>query len=118
MSTQAIEFPQEWIGEKVHVLPVPAEIEKEAETLAKECEADAAEAGVPIEEIVEEVGDLEGLIAAKLEAPPSSGITSAALASIGAVSSGGRNPPFTSHAAIFALPRRLIASLKARSPSR
>jgi hypothetical protein len=77
MSEQAIEFLEEWISEKVH-RPHPASIklEEEAEILVRKCEADAAKAGVSLEEIVEEVGDLEDLIAARLqdaedpEAPP------------------------------------------------
>ena len=67
MSEKAIEFLQEWITEKVHVRPAPTQIEQEAEILAKECAAQAAEAGVPIEDIEEEVGDLEELMTTKLE---------------------------------------------------
>ena len=67
MSDRAIEFLQEWISEKVHVPPMSARIEKEAEVLARECAAEAAEAGVPLEDIEEEVGDLEDLITTKLE---------------------------------------------------
>ena len=68
MSEQAIEFLEEWISEKVqrrsrHQAP----LEKQAEILCLKCQADAAKAGVPLDEIVEEVGDLEDLIAAKLE---------------------------------------------------
>jgi hypothetical protein len=81
MSEQAIEFLEEWISEKVQKpQPAPAipepqiELEKKAEILVKRCQADAAKAGVTIDEIVEEVGDLEDLITAKLEdaeqAPP------------------------------------------------
>ena len=68
MSEQAIEFLQEWIDEKVR-RPQPAQIklEKEAEILAMKCQADAAKAGVPLEEIVEEVGSLEDLITAELQ---------------------------------------------------
>lgn len=67
MSEKAIEFLQEWITEKVQVRPAPTRIEHEAEILAKECAAQAAEAGVPIEDIEEEVGDLEELMTTKLE---------------------------------------------------
>jgi len=67
MSEHAIEFLQGWIGEKVHCQPVPAEIEKQAETLARECAAKAAEAGIPLEDIQEEVGDIQELIASRLE---------------------------------------------------
>jgi hypothetical protein len=67
MSEQAIEFLQEWMSEKLPVPPAPVAIEAQAERLMKKCTADAADAGVPLEEIVEEVGDLEELIAAKLE---------------------------------------------------
>ena len=74
MSEQAIEFLEEWISEKVQKpQPAPAipepqlELEKKAEILVKRCQADAAKAGVTIDEIVEEVGDLEDLITAKLE---------------------------------------------------
>ncbi len=67
MSEKAIEFLQEWITEKVQVRPAPAKIEQEAEILAKECAAQAAEAGVAIEDIEEEVGNLEELMTTKLE---------------------------------------------------
>lgn len=70
MSEQAIEFLEEWISEKVQrpqPVPTPAPLEKQAEILCLKCQADAAKAGVPLDEIVEEVGDLEDLIAAKLE---------------------------------------------------
>ena len=67
VSEQAIEFLEEWISEKVRPRPAAIDAEKQAEILATKCQADAARAGVPIEEIVEEVGDLEDLIVAKLE---------------------------------------------------
>jgi len=67
VSEQAIEFLEEWISEKVRPRPAPIDTERQAEILATKCQADAARAGVPIEEIVEEVGDLEDLIVAKLE---------------------------------------------------
>lgn len=67
MSDHAIEFLQEWIGEKVQAPAHLAMVEKHAETLAKECAAKAAEAGIPLEDIQEEVGDIQDLITAKLE---------------------------------------------------
>jgi len=67
MSENAIEFLQEWICEKVQAPAHPAMVEKHAETLAKECAAKAAEAGIPLEDIQEEVGDIQELIAARLE---------------------------------------------------
>lgn len=67
MSENAIEFLQEWICEKVQAPAHPALVEKHAESLAKECAAKAAEAGIPLEDIQEEVGDIQELIAAKLE---------------------------------------------------
>ena len=67
MSEHAIEFLQEWIGEKVHCQSSPDRIEKQAETLARECAAKAAEAGIPLEDIQEEVGDIQELIASRLE---------------------------------------------------
>jgi hypothetical protein len=67
MSENAIEFLQEWICEKVQAPTHPAMVEKHAESLAKECAAKAAEAGIPLEDIQEEVGDIQELIAAKLE---------------------------------------------------
>ncbi|MER8385746.1 hypothetical protein NKJ46_08390 [Mesorhizobium sp. M0166] len=67
MSEHAIEFLRGWIGEKVHCQPSPARIEKQAETLARECAAKAAEAGIPLEDIQEEVGDIQELIASRLE---------------------------------------------------
>ena len=66
MSEHAIEFLRGWIGEKVQCQHSPIKIEQ-AETLAKECCAKAAEAGILLEDIQEEVGDIQELIAAKLE---------------------------------------------------
>lgn len=67
MTEKAIEFLQEWIGEKVHAPQEPAKLEQAAEVLAKECARQAANAGVRLEDIEEEVGDLEELMAVKLE---------------------------------------------------
>ena len=67
MTEKAIEFLQEWISEKIQAPETPAKIEQEAEVLAKQCAAQAANAGVRLEDIEEEVGDLEDLIASKLE---------------------------------------------------
>lgn len=67
MTEKAIEFLQEWISEKVQVSSTPMRVEQEAEVLAKECAKQAERAGVPLEDIEEEVGDLEELIASKLE---------------------------------------------------
>ena len=68
MTEKAIEFLQEWISEKVHAAPhEPIRLEQKAEVLARECARQAADAGVLLEDIEEEVGDLEELIAAKLE---------------------------------------------------
>jgi hypothetical protein len=67
VSEQAIEFLEEWISETVRPRPAALDTGKHAEILATKCQADAARAGVPIEDIIEEVGDLEDLIVAKLE---------------------------------------------------
>lgn len=67
MTEKAIEFLQEWIGEKVHAPQEPAKLEQQAEVLAKECARQAANAGVRLEDIEEEVGDLEELMTMKLE---------------------------------------------------
>ena len=70
MTEKAIEFLQEWINEKVQAprdLGTVEPVEQKAEILAKECAKQAASAGVRLEDIEEEVGDLEDLIAAKLE---------------------------------------------------
>ncbi|MBL8579394.1 MAG: DUF768 domain-containing protein [Mesorhizobium sp.] len=70
MTEKAIEFLQEWISEKVQAPRDPAaveQVEQKAGILARECAKQAASAGVRIEDIEEEVGDLEDLIAAKLE---------------------------------------------------
>ena len=67
MSEHAIEFLRGWIGEKVHCQHSQAKLEKQAETLAKECAAQAAEVGIPLEDIQEEVGDIQELIASRLE---------------------------------------------------
>ncbi|MBN9250578.1 MAG: hypothetical protein BGO03_13860 [Mesorhizobium sp. 61-13] len=67
MSEHAIKFLQEWIGEKCQSPALPIKIEQHAETLARECAAKAAEAGIPMEDIQEEVGDIQELIASRLE---------------------------------------------------
>lgn len=68
MSAQAIEFLQEWIGEKCCQAPArSAGLDEHAETLARECAADAAEAGIPLEDLQDEVGDIRDLISARLE---------------------------------------------------
>lgn len=67
MTEKAIEFLQEWISEKVHPPHAPIRLQQAAEVLAKECARQAASAGVRLEDIEEEVGDLEELIATKLE---------------------------------------------------
>ena len=67
MSEKAIEFLQEWITEKVQAPSEPIKLEREAEALAKQCAAQAADAGVPLEDIEAEVGDLEELLTTKLE---------------------------------------------------
>jgi hypothetical protein len=67
MTDKAIEFLQEWISEKVQAPETPVRLDREAEVLAKECAKQAANAGVRLEDIEEEVGDLEELIATKLE---------------------------------------------------
>ena len=67
MTEKAIEFLQEWISEKVHAPETPVRLDQKAEVLAKQCAAQAANAGVRLEDIEEEVGDLEELIATKLE---------------------------------------------------
>jgi glutamine synthetase len=67
MSEHAIKFLQEWIGEKCQSPALPLKIEQHAETLARECAAKAAEAGIPMEDIQEEVGDIQELIASRLE---------------------------------------------------
>ena len=67
MSEHAIEFLREWIGEKVQCQHSPVKIAKQAETLAEECCAKAAEEGILLEDIQEEVGDIQELIASRLE---------------------------------------------------
>jgi hypothetical protein len=68
-----MEFLQDWLDENVHVpspaikLEKEARLEKEAEILARECAEEAADAGVPLEDIEEEVGNLKDLLVAKLE---------------------------------------------------
>lgn len=67
MSEQAIRFLQEWIGEKCQSPVVPAKLDEQAETLARECAEQAAQSGIPLEDIQEEVGDIQELIAFHLE---------------------------------------------------
>jgi hypothetical protein len=67
MSEHAIEFLQEWIDEKCQCPATPVRIEEHAETLARECAAKAAEVGIALEDIQEEVGDIQDLIASRLE---------------------------------------------------
>ena len=77
MSEHAIEFLRGWIGEKVHCRHEPIKIDKHAETLAKECCAKAAEAGILLEDIQEEVGDIQELIASRLEEAAEEGTSEA-----------------------------------------
>ena len=77
MSEHAIEFLRGWIGEKVHCQASPVKIDEQAETLAKECAAKAAEAGILLEEIQEEVGDIQELIASRLEEAAEEGTSEA-----------------------------------------
>ncbi|MBX3581564.1 MAG: DUF768 domain-containing protein [Rhizobiaceae bacterium] len=67
MTEKAIEFLQEWISEKVQAPQEPIKLEQEAGILARECAKQAENAGVKLEDIEEEVGDLKELIATKLE---------------------------------------------------
>jgi len=67
MSEHAIEFLREWIDEKCQCPAEAVRIEEHAETLARECAAEAAEAGIALEDIQEEVGDIQDLIASRLE---------------------------------------------------
>lgn len=67
MSEHAIEFLKDWIGKKCKAPSQPIRLEKQAEVLAKECAEKAAEAGIPLEDIQEEVGDIQELIASRLE---------------------------------------------------
>jgi len=67
MSEHAIEFLKDWIGKKCQAPSQPIRLEKQAETLARECAAKAAEAGIPLEDLQEEVGDIQELIASRLE---------------------------------------------------
>ncbi|TPI40415.1 DUF768 domain-containing protein [Mesorhizobium sp. B3-1-9] len=76
MSEHAIEFLRGWIGEKVQRQHSPIKIEQ-AETLAKECCAKAAEAGILLEDIQEEVGDIQELIASRLEEAAEEGTSEA-----------------------------------------
>ncbi|TIU09923.1 MAG: hypothetical protein E5W44_15085 [Mesorhizobium sp.] len=59
MSEHAIEFLRGWIGEKVQCQHSPVKIDEQAETLAEE--------GILLEDIQEEVGDIQELIASRLE---------------------------------------------------
>jgi hypothetical protein len=67
MSESAIEFLQDWICEKCQAPAEQTRIDKHAETRARECAAKAAEAGIPLEDLQEEVGDIQELIASRLE---------------------------------------------------
>lgn len=67
MSESAIAFLQEWICEKCKAPAEPIRLDKQAETLARECAEKAAEAGIPLEDLQEEVGDIRELIVSRLE---------------------------------------------------
>ncbi|OQM75268.1 hypothetical protein BFN67_19120 [Pseudaminobacter manganicus] len=67
MSEHAIEFLKDWIGKKCKAPSQPVRLEKQAEVLAKECAEKAAEVGIPLEDIQEEVGDIQELIVSRLE---------------------------------------------------
>lgn len=67
MSESVIEFLREWIDERCQAPASSIRIDEQARALAEECAAKAAEAGIPIEDLEEEVGDIRELIAARLE---------------------------------------------------
>ncbi|OHV85787.1 DUF768 domain-containing protein [Mesorhizobium sp. ORS 3428] len=77
MSEHAIEFLRGWIGEKVQCSHSPIEIDQQAESLAKECYAKAAEAGILLEDIQEGVGDIQEAIASRLEEAAEEGTSEA-----------------------------------------
>ena len=70
VTDQAIEFLQDWVHENVEA-PQPRKKRKplpqQAAELSRECERDAAAVGVTHEDIEEEVGDLNDLMAAKIQ---------------------------------------------------
>lgn len=67
MSAHAIEFLQKWIDEEIQPPAQPAKVKEHAVELARECCAKAVAAGIPLEELQEEVGDIQDLVEAKLE---------------------------------------------------
>jgi hypothetical protein len=70
VTEQAIEFLQDWVHEKVEAHPVRGRhkpLPLQAAELSRECERDAAAVGVTHEDIEEEVGNLDDLMATKIQ---------------------------------------------------
>jgi hypothetical protein len=62
MSERAEAFMDKWLDENVDAKQLRRPENVVAKMLAKRCLADARKAGIPVEEIVETVGDLEQAI--------------------------------------------------------
>ena len=69
MSDRAFQFLEEWIRENVNPEAyVDMRRDPRPKQLAKQCANEAEAAGIPMEEIEEEVGDLEICIASYVDA--------------------------------------------------
>ena len=79
MTDQAIEFLQEWVHDHVDrsCLKKRVPLPQQAHELTQVCERDAAAAGVTLDDITEEVGDLNELIESKLEDVSETDVTKA-----------------------------------------
>jgi hypothetical protein len=68
MSNRAIQFLNHWATEHVNAIPYPEHL-AEAQRLAKECVADAKEAGISEQELEEDLGqDLVSELQDRLQA--------------------------------------------------
>jgi hypothetical protein len=69
MSDRAFEFLEEWIRENVSPEAyVDVRRDPQPKQLAKQCAHEAEVAGIPMDEIEEEVGDLESCLASAVDA--------------------------------------------------
>ncbi len=62
MSDRGIEFFNNWVRENVNALPYPQENDQQAQRYAEDFIEAAEKAGVPLEEIEEDMGDIADAI--------------------------------------------------------
>ena len=67
MSERGIEFLNRWATENINAAPFPQENNSEVPPLAEKCIADAERAGISIQEIEEDMGDISDFILEALD---------------------------------------------------